>query len=315
MEFHQKNFKTIFPNSVTMLGLAFGVSSMNMAYWGQWEKALLFIVLAAIFDFLDGKVARLLGVSSKFGMQLDSLSDFISFGVAPGFLMYQWTLDPHMKIEVMENIAKRSEAVGIGWGIVLFLTMCSAMRLARFNIMSEEKTPEYWKNFFVGVPAPAGAGLATFPLMLALATHNQYDFFRSSSFVGFFLIFSGIMMASKIPTVSFKHIHVSESMAKILSMLRVAILAVIAGLVCMPWKVLSVICFLYIVTIPVGAFFFLKIKKRCLEGPSEEVTDMAESNRSPLPSETFTDNRDATENATEQAENEKLPVSKNAKKE
>ena len=277
MEFHQRNFKTVFPNSVTMLGLAFGVSSMNMAYWGQWEKALLFIVLAAVFDFLDGKVARLLGVSSKFGMQLDSLSDFISFGVAPGFLMYQWTLDPHMKIEVMENIAKRSEAVGIGWGIVLFLTMCCAMRLARFNIMSEEKTPEYWKHFFVGVPAPAGAGLATFPLMLALATHNQYEFFRTSSFVGFFLVFSGIMMASKIPTISFKQIHVSERIARILSMLRVAILAIIAGLVCMPWKMLSIICLLYIVTIPVGVFFFLKIKKKCLNTAEINTADSEDS--------------------------------------
>ncbi len=273
MELKQKNYKQIFPNSVTMLGLAFGVSSINMAYWGQWEKALLFILLAGVFDFLDGKVARLLGVSSKFGMQLDSLSDFISFGVAPGFLMYQWTLDPQMKIAVIENIAKRSEAVGVGWGVVLFLTMCCAMRLARFNIMSEEKTPEYWQNFFMGVPAPAGAGLATFPLMLSLAFHNKYEFFREPAFVGFFLIFSGIMMASRVPTVSFKHIHLSDRVAKILSTLRVGILALIAGLVCMPWKVLSVTCFLYIVTIPIGIYFFRKIKKKCLgkENTSSEI--------------------------------------------
>ena len=87
------NIRPLFPNAVTMMALAFGVSSINMSLWGNWKMAVLFIVLAGFFDFMDGKVARLLGVSSKFGAELDSLSDFVSFGVAPGFLMYMWSMN------------------------------------------------------------------------------------------------------------------------------------------------------------------------------------------------------------------------------
>ena len=92
------NPKIVFPNAVTMMALAFGVSSINMSLWGNWKMAVLFIFLSGLFDFLDGKVARMLGVSSKFGAELDSLSDFVSFGVAPGLLMYQWTMDSHMRL-------------------------------------------------------------------------------------------------------------------------------------------------------------------------------------------------------------------------
>lgn len=259
--------KRLLPNSVTMLGLAFGVSSLNMAYWGEWRQALLFIMLAGVFDFLDGKVARLLHVSSKFGMELDTLSDFVSFGVSPAFLMYQWTLNPETKISVMENIAKRGDAVGIGWGVVLFMVMCCAMRLARFNVMAEKKTPVYWEHFFMGVPAPAGALLATFPLMLSLAMHGHCELFRSSLFVALFLVFSGIMMVSRIPTFSLKHIHFSD---KVYQLLRVLVLASIAGLLCMPWWVLSFACLMYVCSIPISFFCFRKAKKRCADLPEEE---------------------------------------------
>lgn len=255
---HDKKFMQLFPNSVTMMGLAFGVSALNMAYWGQWKTAFFFILLAAVFDFLDGKVARLLGVTSRFGMELDSLSDIISFGVSPGFLMYQWTLNQEIKIKVMEDISKRSDAIGIGWGVVLFMVMCCALRLARFNTMSEEKRPEYWKYFFVGVPAPAGAAITTFPLMLWLATHGECELFRNPYFVRVFIVFSGLMMASKLPTICFKYLHFS---ARTLSALRVVIIGLIAGTFCFPWMMLSLACFIYMITIPIGLFYFLKLKK------------------------------------------------------
>ncbi|MGN1063358.1 MAG: CDP-alcohol phosphatidyltransferase family protein, partial [Alphaproteobacteria bacterium] len=176
--------RQLFPNAITMTALGFGVSSLNMAFWGHWKMAVLFIALSALFDFLDGGVARLLGVESKFGAQLDSLSDFVSFGVAPGFLMYQWTIDQTARIEVLMNNAYRSDAVGMYWGFALFLAMCMAMRLARFNTMldSNKTQPDYWKHFFMGVPAPAGAGLALLPLVLWLATNGQYEFLRSPLF-------------------------------------------------------------------------------------------------------------------------------------
>lgn len=246
------------PNSVTMLGLAFGVSALNMAYWQEWKMAMFFILLAGVFDFLDGKVARLLGVTSRFGMELDSLSDFISFGVAPGFLMYRWTLNQEANIRVMADISSRSEAIGIGWGIVLFMILCCASRLARFNTMSDEKLPDCWKHFFVGVPAPAGAGITTFPLMLWLANHQSGEFFRSPLFVGFFLIASGLLMAGKIPTVSFKHLRLPTHSV---SLFRVALIALIAGTFCFPWRMLSGLCFVYMATIPVGIVWFLKIRR------------------------------------------------------
>lgn len=260
------------PNSVTMLGLAFGVSSLNMAYWQEWKMAVFFILLAAVFDFLDGKVARLLGVTSRFGMELDSLSDFVSFGVSPGFLMYRWTLNQEANIQVMEDILSRSEAIGVGWGIVLFMILCCASRLARFNTMSDEKLPACWKHFFVGVPAPAGAGITTFPLMLWLANHESGDIFRSPLFVGFFLIASGLLMAGKIPTVSFKHLRLP---AHSISVFRVAVIALIAGTFCFPWWMLAGLCVVYMATIPVGFVWFLKIRR------DEAFHDATPSNDTP----------------------------------
>ncbi|MBR2586277.1 MAG: phosphatidylcholine/phosphatidylserine synthase [Thermoguttaceae bacterium] len=288
-------FKRLFPNSVTMLALAFGVSSINMAYWGEWRQAVLCIMLAGVFDFLDGKVARLLGVSSRFGMELDTLSDFVSFGVAPSFLMYQWTLDPMLKLDVMKNITDQTsaissgwgvglsihspvvsklDAVGIGWGMVLFMTMCCAMRLARFNVMEENKTPGYWKHFFVGVPAPAGAFLALFPLIASLALPQHDSCFRQTGVVAFCLIFSGMMMVSRIPTVSMKYARVP---AKIFPYARVILLALIAALLCAPWWVLSALTVLYVLSFPFSMFFFRKAKKRWIaEGGSEEEEYSAE---------------------------------------
>lgn len=291
-------FKRLFPNSVTMLALAFGVSSINMAYWGEWRQAVLCIMLAGVFDFLDGKVARLLGVSSKFGMQLDTLSDFVSFGVAPGFLMYQWMLDPSLKLDVMRHITDQTsaissgwgvgisihshmnpvisklDAVGIGWGMVLFMAMCCAGRLARFNVMEEAKTPPYWKHFFVGVPAPAGAFLALFPLIASLALPRYDSFFHQTGTVAFCLIFSGMMMVSRIPTASMKYARVP---AKLFPYARITLLALIAALLCAPWWVLSALTIFYVLSFPVSVFFFHRTKKKFLAAydgnPNEEISE------------------------------------------
>lgn len=249
--------RQLFPNAITMTALGFGVSSLNMAFWGHWQMAVLFIMLSGLFDFLDGGVARLLRVESRFGAQLDSLSDFVSFGVAPGFLMYQWTMDQEARIGVLQNTGYlRSEAVGIYWGFALFLAMCSAMRLARFNSMLDSDTPQppYWKHFFMGVPAPAGAGLAILPLIFWLATNGQFDFLRSPVFVGPFLVFSGIMMASRIPTICLKHLHIPEHL---MLPLRIVLLFMMASLLTFPWITLSVIGLGYLVTIPFGIRYFL----------------------------------------------------------
>ena len=246
------------PNAVTMLALAFGVSSMNMALWGNWQMAVVFIFLSGFFDFMDGKVARALGVSSRFGAELDSLSDFVSFGVAPGFLIYNWTMDTAMRAEALRDIAYRPDAIGVYWGVVLFLAVCCASRLARFNTMLDEKQPKYWKHFFMGVPAPAGAGLALLPLILWLAFKGEIEIFREPHFASFFVVFAGVMMASRIPTICLKHLHPGKTMCSVLGFVG---LAVICGIVAFPWVTLSLIGVAYLISIPVGVRVFLKLKK------------------------------------------------------
>ena len=261
--------KPLFPNAVTMMALAFGVSSMNMAFWGNWPMAVCCIMLAGFFDFMDGKVARALRVSSRFGAELDSLSDFVSFGVAPGFLMYNWTMNHGARLSVLRDVVGPSklldfywaDAVGVYWGCVLFLAVCCASRLARFNTMLDTKQPSYWTHFFMGVPAPAGAGMALFPLILWLAFgNNDMDsVFRSTGFVTFFMIFAGVMMASRIPTLCLKHLHVGRTMA---SLIGFVILAFICGIVSSPWVTLSVLGVVYLISIPVGIYVFLTLKRK-----------------------------------------------------
>ena len=251
--------KPLCPNALTMLALAFGVSTINMSLWGNWQMAVVFILLAGFFDFMDGKVARILGVSSRFGAELDSLSDFVSFGVAPGFLMYNWTMDSEMRAEALKAIVYRPEAVGIYWSVVLFLVVCCASRLARFNTMLEEKQPEYWKHFFMGVPAPAGACLALWPLIMWLAFDGQVELFRSPAFVSVFVIFAGVMMASRVPTICLKHLHFDKGARPFLS---IALLGLICGIVTFPWITLSLIGFGYLISIPIGIYTFLNFKKK-----------------------------------------------------
>ncbi len=251
--------KPLFPNAITMLALAFGVSALNMALWGNWQLAVFFIFLAGIFDFLDGKIARLLGVSSRFGAELDSLSDFVSFGVAPGFLMYNWTMNDELRINAMQNVVYKSDAVGLYWGVVLFLVVCCASRLARFNTMLDEKQPKYWLHFFMGVPAPAGAALAILPLIFWFASKETVDLFRHPLFVSLFMIFSGVMMASRVPTVCLKHLRPGKTFGSVIGLL---FLAFICGIVAFPWVMFSIVGVLYLVSIPVGIYVFMKLKKQ-----------------------------------------------------
>ncbi|MDD4519677.1 MAG: phosphatidylcholine/phosphatidylserine synthase [Alphaproteobacteria bacterium] len=253
--------RQLFPNSVTMMALACGVSSFNFAFWGKWEYALLSIIFAAIFDGLDGRVARMLKVASRFGEELDSLSDFVSFGVAPGFLLYQWTMDQAARsLAISGDFATISQAVGMRWFFVLFLAMCCAMRLARFNTMLQgEEQPSYWKHFFVGLPAPGGALVALLPLTLWL--QFNLDFLRDPLFVSFFMLLSGVLMASRVPTICLKKLHFSETGA---ICARLIIILMIATAFVYPWLFLGTLGSLYVLTLPVGIYYFLKFRKQTL---------------------------------------------------
>ena len=236
-------FRKIAPNIVTTLALCAGVTSMRYAMGEHWGKAIVCIFLAAFFDMLDGRVARMLKGSTKFGAELDSLSDFVSFGVAPAILMYQWTLSSFPRF---------------GWFFCLLFAICMAMRLARFNTMLEEEPqPEYWKNFFVGVPAPAAAALGILPIMLSFE-YPKVAFLHSDWFCSLVMCVVSMLMVSRIPTVSTKHMKVPTYM---MVPLIIVVVLFATMIISQPWLVLSILTGVYALSIPIGAVLFLKLKK------------------------------------------------------
>tara|TARA_Y100000590_G_scaffold447082_1_gene581747 strand:+ start:1160 stop:1957 length:798 start_codon:yes stop_codon:yes gene_type:complete len=185
----KKNPKSLLPNALTILGVCLGLSSIKFAIDLNYSIAVIAIGLAAILDTLDGRVARLIKGTSKVGKELDSLTDVISFGVAPGFIMYFWTLN---------EIGK------FGWMFVLIYVVCCALRLARFNLTVIDENESWKVNFFEGVPSPAAAGLVLLPLILDLSqviTLKNYPVISSIT-----ILMTSILMVSKIPTYSLKRI-------------------------------------------------------------------------------------------------------------
>ena len=257
------DLRPVFPNMVTMANLAAGLSSMQFAFWGNWSMAVICIAMAAIFDALDGRVARMFNVSSKFGAELDSLSDLVSFGVAPGFVLYRWTMEQGAIVLGQKDPV----AIGVPWAIALFLAMCCALRLARFNTMLETKQPPYWTHFFTGLPAPGGAYVALFPLIVYLWTGAE--FLRNEWLVGFFMLFSAVLMASRIPTPCFKKLHLpklsKDSDAWVMLIMAAVVTLLITFLMLNFWAVISVLGIVYLIMLPLGILYFLKEKKRFLK--------------------------------------------------
>lgn len=252
------DIRPMFPNMVTMSALACGLSSLQFAFWGNWQMAVVCIALAGFFDGMDGRVARLFNVSSKFGAELDSLSDLVSFGVAPGFLLYRWTMDQGAIVFG----DKDPSAVGVPWIFALFLALCCALRLARFNTMLDEKQPPYWTHFFTGLPAPGGAYVAMFPLIFYLATGAE--FLSNPWLVGFFMVFSAVFMASRIPTPCFKKLHFSKLSRDGRGFLLVSMGVLVWCMIRYFWAVVSIIGIVYLIMIPLGIMYFMREKKRYL---------------------------------------------------
>ncbi|OFX11194.1 MAG: CDP-diacylglycerol O-phosphatidyltransferase [Alphaproteobacteria bacterium RIFOXYD12_FULL_60_8] len=219
------------PNILTLLALCAGLTALRYGLGGQWEKAMVSVAIAALLDGLDGRVARLLRGTSKFGAELDSLSDFLCFGVTPAVLLYLWTMQ---------------SAGAFGWAAVLVYSVCAALRLARFNTMLEEDMPPPWmKGFFTGLSAPAGAGVALLPMMLSL--QNDPGFFDHPVVVGVFLIGVALLMVSTVPMYSFKTLKLSPKFV-LPMMLTVGLAA--AFFVSEPLTTLSVMILAYLVSIP-----------------------------------------------------------------
>ncbi len=222
----------LIPNSLTLLALCAGITAMRFAIEGLWDRAVIAIVVAAVLDGLDGRIARALGATSRFGAELDSLSDFVCFGVAPAVVVYMWSLQ---------------EFGGLGWAISLLFAVCCGLRLARFNVAldSKEIMPPWTRDFFVGVPAPAGGGLAIMPLIFGL--QFEHGFFASPWLNGLMLAGVAGLMVSRVPTFAFKRLQVPGRHV-VLALLAVGAFA--AFLISTPWVTLGVSGLAYLASIP-----------------------------------------------------------------
>jgi CDP-diacylglycerol--serine O-phosphatidyltransferase len=221
----------LFPNRVTIAGLCCGLSAIRFALEGKFEISVALIVAAAIIDGLDGRIARLLNSTSTFGAQLDSLSDFVCFGVSPAIVMYLWKLN---------------EAKSIGWALVLFFAVCCALRLARFNTNLAEEECESWQSkFFIGIPSPAGGLLLLMPLVISF--YAPTDILTSAQFCAVWMAFIAMLMPSRIPTFAVKKIRVHHEW--VLPIMLVCGFAIVVMLI-EPWIMFTLCGLLYCATIP-----------------------------------------------------------------
>ena len=230
------------PNSITILSLCCGLTSIKFSINDEWKISIYLIILAAIFDFFDGWFARKLKGGTNFGAELDSLSDFISFGVAPSILIYYWSL---------------SELNSLGWSVALFYSTCAALRLARFtaDIYLTNK-PIDSSLYFTGIPSPAAAGLSLFPLFIFF--EFNFQIIQNSYLNLFNLALIGFLMISKIPTISLKKINFSKKFAPWIVLLIVIIcISLISNL----WLTLILLAFIYISSILYTIIINFKIKR------------------------------------------------------
>jgi len=236
----------LLPNILTLLALCAGLTAIRYGLQDRFPAAVTAILIAAILDGMDGRLARRLGSTSRFGAELDSLSDFISFGVAPAVLLYLWTMNG---------------AGSIGWALVLLFPVCSALRLARFNTgLDEDTKPPVWMaGFFTGVPAPAAAGLALIPMMLSFETGEWgADFFGHPVLVGLVMAAVSALMVSRIPTFSFKKTRVQPGYVLPLLIL---VCGVAALLVTAPWYCFPILGLLYAATFPFSIRAAMRAKR------------------------------------------------------
>lgn len=247
-------FNVIIPNMVTLFALSAGVTAIRFGIEARWEHSVIALLIAAILDGLDGRIARLLRGTSKFGAELDSLSDIICFGVAPALILHQFAMHG---------------SAGVGWAICLVYAVCCALRLARFNTMIGDPDQPAWAyNYFTGVPAPAAALLVLIPLMLSIEFGPEV--FANAGLVGAFLIGVAALMVSRIPTFSFKKGRVPVNRVLPL-LLLIGLLA--AFLVTQPWVTLAVLGLIYLGTIPLSYTMYKRRAAIEAEGRAAESDD------------------------------------------
>ena len=248
-----KKARMILPNALTLIGVCIGLSSIKFALDSKFELSVIAIIFAALFDALDGRVARLIKGTSKVGKELDSLTDVISFGVAPAFIMYFWNLN---------NLGK------FGWLLCLIYVVCVALRLARFNINSNAE-PSWRDNFFEGVPSPAGGILVLMPLMFSLSGLNIFNV-NYNLIVPTFFIITSFLLISKLPTYSLKKIIIPRTMT---IFLLFGIVLFFGLLLFYTFKILALSGLVYLILIPISFFHYKKIKKQNTTDASKDEND------------------------------------------
>ena len=229
----------IIPHIITVSAMCVGLTAIRFGLDGKWEFAVVAIVIAGILDALDGRMARLLNVTSEFGAILDSLSDFLCFGIAPAMVLFFWSLQ---------------ELGGFGWGLALFFPVCCALRLARFNSMSG-KLPPYAYNYFTGVPAPAGAGLSLLPMVVSIGFGVDLAAYPAVS--GIWIALVALLMVSHLPTYSFKAIKIPN---RLVLPLLVTIGLLFAGAAGRPWGTLTLCMIAYMTSFPFSIRSFNRLK-------------------------------------------------------
>ncbi len=221
----------LIPNALTVLGLGLGLTAIRLALIERWETAVIFVVAAGVVDGLDGRVARILKASTTFGAQLDSLSDFLCFGVAPALMLYLWSLH---------------EGGAAGWAVALLFSICMALRLARFNAgLANPERPAWTSKFFTGLPAPAASGIALMPMMLSFEFGDTV--FRQPILVALHAVFVALLMVSTIPMFAGKGIRIRpDHVLPVLLFVGLAF-ALVVGY---PWYILPAMSLGYLASIP-----------------------------------------------------------------
>jgi CDP-diacylglycerol--serine O-phosphatidyltransferase len=240
----------LLPNILTLGGVCLGISSIKFSIDGNYNLAVTLILFAAILDTLDGRIARLIKGTSEFGKELDSLTDFVSFGIAPVFVLYFWELSNYGKL---------------GWAITLIYSVCCVLRLARFNLTKVDENQEWKKNFFEGIPSPAGGLLILMPLIYDLTDLNIG--FNIKILTPYLTIAIAILLVSKIPTLALKKISISP---KTTVFLLLGIGIIFIALLFYTLKTLLVFGIIYLLSIPVSIIIYNNQNKKNFKKISDE---------------------------------------------
>ena len=250
----KKSARMLLPNMLTLIGVCIGLTSIRFALSGEFHLAIIAIIFAALIDGLDGRIARLIKGTSRVGKELDSLTDMISFGVAPAFIMYFWKLNTFGRF---------------GWLLCLVYVICVALRLARFNVKTGQ-APSWRDNFFEGVPSPAGGILVLTPLIFSMTSFDLFQI-NYDIVVPIFFVTTSLLLISKFPSYSFKKIVIPR---KTTIFLLFGIVLFFGLLLIYTFNVIALSAAIYVLLLPISFFHFQKIKRQHENDKIQEDDDL-----------------------------------------